>query len=102
MKSDAEIRAKLDYYKGILAGFTAGSNVDSPDVFLAVEQAFPGRALAALSLTNELAEMVKHLPSEDQKGISEAFADYARQFQRFLESRITILKWVLDEGGEGV
>jgi hypothetical protein len=105
MKSEAEIRAKLNYYEGMLAGFMAGCNVDRPDVFLAVEQTSPGEALATLSLTNKLAGMIRELPPEDQKGLSEALGDYVRQLQRFLEDRITILKWVLDEkdvpGGGG-
>jgi hypothetical protein len=64
-----------------------------------VEQISPGEALKTLSLTNKLVEMIKELPPEDQDGVSEAFEDYAQRFQRFLEDRITILKWVLDEGG---
>ncbi len=105
MKSEAGIRAKLSYYERILAGFMANCNVDRPDVFLAVEQISPGDGLATLSLATKLAGVIRGLPPEDQKGPSDAWGDYSRQLQRFLEDRITILKWVLDEndvpGGGG-
>ncbi len=99
MKSEAEIRTKLDIYKRMLAGFWAGRNIDKPSVFLTVEHSLPGEGLAGLHSTVEMDKAIAKMSLEDQQGIKGVFEDYVQHTQRFLEDRISILKWVLDEEG---
>jgi len=97
VKSEAEIKAKLLYYQGILAGFEAAHNIDKVSVFLALERLFPGEGQATLTLSTKMEEAIGKLPPEDQSGIKETFGGYPRDVQLFLENRIAILKWVLGE-----
>ena len=97
MKSEIEIRVKLNHYRGILAGYRAGRDINMVAVFLATEQRFPGEGQAALSLSTRIEEAIKGLPPEDRCGIKEAYESCLRQIQLLLEERIIILKWVLGE-----
>ncbi len=100
MKSEAEIRAKLTYYQCLLAGFRAGANIDRASIFLALEQLFPKEALSSLRLRTDVEETIAELPLEDQGWVKEAFANHIRDLQGFLEDRVAILKWVLDQSDD--
>ncbi len=99
MKTETEIRAKLRYYQEMLAGFTAARNIEVPETFLTVEQISPGQGLAALHLTAEMGEAIGVLPPEDQQWFRFTCDYYTRHMQGFLEDRISVLKWTLDENG---
>ena len=98
MKSESDIKDKLARYEGMLTGLRAAKGIDRPGVFLAVERVLPGQGVAGLRSTVELDKALKGFPPEDQQGIQQAFADYVQHMPDFLEGRICILKWVLDEG----
>lgn len=99
MKSESEIRDKLNRYRAMLAGFMAAHNVDRPDTFLAIEEALQGEGLTALRLTGEMDKAIQNLPPEDRQPMKKLFEDYVQRTQSFLEDRISILEWILDESG---
>jgi len=77
MRSETEIRQKLDYYEGILAGVEAGRVVDNPAVFLLVSQHFPREAMEMLLSSYQTNELIQKLPPEDQPWVRQWFNSLA-------------------------
>jgi len=110
MRSETEIRQKLDYYEGILAGVEAGRVVDNPAVFLLVSQHFPREAMEMLLSSYQTNELIQKLPPEDQPWVRQWFNSLAGFARQVLETRISILRWVLEKemdgggvtGGDGI
>jgi len=48
MKSETEIRQKLESYEQMLSGMEAGQEIANPDIFLTFRWHFPGEAMELL------------------------------------------------------
>ena len=105
MKSEIEIRDKLTYYQTMLASIRVVQMADSPEGFIAISQHFTNEAINLLRSSQERDDIIKKaiakLPQEDQKLFSRSFEVSWDHVQRLLESRIGILKWILEENLEG-
>ena len=110
MKSEMEIKDKLDYYEAVLAGIEFGEMIDNPDIFLRVSRHFPGEAMEMLSNLAGTGALVSNLPTEDQPWVREWFGSLTGFAREVLSSRISILRWVLERavsdegvtGGQGI
>ena len=104
MKSETEIREKLEYYEGMLAGLEAGRTIDLAGAFLNVSEHFPKEALEVLHISAKVDELVGILPLEDQPWVRQWFNSLAGFAREALSSRISILRWALEakkESGGG-
>ena len=101
MKSEQEIRQKLDYYEGILAGMEAGRMIDNPGIFLRVSQHFPKEAMDMLNTATRMDEVVRHLPTEDQPWVRQWLGSLAAFARQVLETRINLLRWILEKETNG-
>jgi len=110
MKSETEIREKLTYYEGIMAGLEAGRMIDNPGIFLQMSQHFPKEAMEMLDTANRMDELIRGLPVEDQPWIRQWLGSLATFARQVLETRINLLRWILEKeteaggvtGGEGI
>ena len=98
MKSEKEIQEKLDFYEAILAGIEAGKVMDDPRVFLGLSQYFPTEMVGILQAFVGMDAGVDNLPSEDQQWIRQWFSSITGFAWQVLNSRISILRWVLENG----
>ena len=100
MKSEIEIRDKLTYYQTMLASIRVVQMADSPEGFIAISQHFTNEAINLLRSSQERDDIIKKaiakLPQEDQKLFRRSFEVSWDHVQRLLESRIGILKWILE------
>jgi len=101
MKSEAEIRQKLNYYEGILAGVETGRMIDNPDIFLRVSQHFPKEAMDMLNTSTRIDVLIRDLPIEDQPWVRQWFGSLAAFARQVLETRINILRWILEKETDG-
>ena len=101
MKSEAEIRQKLHYYEGILAGMEAGGMIDHPDIFLRLSQRFPKETMDMLNTAARTDELVGDFPVEDQPWVRQWFGSLAAFARQVLEARINILRWSLEQETDG-
>ena len=98
MKSEKEIQEKLSYYEAILAGMEAGKMIDNPDIFLRVSQHFPREAMELLNDLTGAEGLVTNLPTEDQQWVRQWFSSLTDFAREVMGSRISILRWVLENG----
>lgn len=102
MRTETEVREKLDYYQAMLAGIEVGRSIDNPNVFLALSEHFPKEAVEMLQASVKIDELVSKLPVEDQQWIWLWFSSLVIFARQVLGNRITILNWVLqNEKGDG-
>jgi len=104
VKSETEIREKLEYYEVMLAGIEAGRAIDIAGIFLNVSEHFPKEALEVLHISAKVDELVGILPLEDQPWVRQWFNSLAGFAREALSSRISILRWALEakkESGGG-
>jgi hypothetical protein len=90
MRGEAEIRQKIEGYEAMLAGIEVGKSIDTP-VFLAVSQYFPREAMEMVSTSSAADELTQGMVRQL------VLCQFARQV---LESRISILRWVLEDEAE--
>ena len=98
MKSEKEIQEKLDYYEAVLAGMETGRMIDNPDIFLRVSRYFPREATELLDNLTGAEALVTNLPPEDQQWVRQWFRSLTSFAREVLSSRISILRWVLENG----
>jgi len=96
-----EIREKLDYYEGLLAGIEAGKVMDDPRVFLGLSQYFPIEMPGILRASIGMDAGVDNLPPEDQPWVRQWFGSLTLFARQVLETRISLLRWVLEREREG-
>ena len=104
MKSEKEIREKLEYYEAILAGMESGKMIDNPEIFLRASRHFPREALDVLNISARVDQLVGILPAEDQPWVRQWFNSLGGFAREALSSRISILRWALEakkESGGG-
>ena len=99
MRSETEIREKLKYYEGMLAGIEAGREIDIAGMFLNVSEYFPKEAQEMLHISAKVDELLSNLPAEDQPWVRQWFSSLAGFAREALSSRISILRWTLEGGG---
>ena len=63
MRGEAEISQKIHWYEAMRAGIEFGKSIDSPTVFPAVSQYFPGEAMEMALSSRILAVRQKLSPS---------------------------------------
>ena len=100
MKSETEIKGKLDYYEAVLAGMESGRMIDNPDIFLRLSQHFPREAMEMLNDLASTEAQVNGMPSEDQPWVREWFGSLTGFAREALRSRISVLGWVLERAGD--
>ena len=96
MRSETEIREKLKYYEGMLAGIEAGRAIDIAGIFLNVSEYFPKEAQEVLHISAKVDELLSNLAAEDQPWVSQWFDSLAGFAREVLVSRISILRWALE------
>ena len=101
MKSEKEIREKLEYYEAILAGMESGKMIDNPEIFLRASRHFPREAMEMLNNFTLTEALVSNLPAEDQSWVRQWFSSLAGFAREVLSSRISILRWTLEGEKEG-
>jgi hypothetical protein len=104
MKSETEIRQKLEVYEQMLSGMEAGQEIANPDIFLTFSRHFPGEAMELLGSTSRAEMLIQRMPPEDRPWVRQWFSSLAAFARQVLETRIGILGWVLEKekDGEGV
>jgi hypothetical protein len=110
MKSETEIREKLESYEAMLAGMEAGQSIGNPDIFLTFSRRFPGEAMELLGSSARAEMLIQRMPPEDRPWVRQWFSSLAAFARQVLETRIGILGWVLEKeadregvtGGEGI
>ena len=104
MKSEMEIRQKLECYEEMLAGMEAGQEIGNPDIFLTFRRHFPGEAMELLGSASRAEMLIQRMPPEDRPWVRQWFSSLAAFARQVLETRIGILGWVLEKetDGEGV
>lgn len=110
MKSESEIRNKLEAYERMLAGMEAGQSIGNPDIFLAFSRHFPGEAMELLGSSARAEMLIQRMPPEDRPWVRQWFSSLAAFARQVLETRIGILGWVLEKeadregvtGGKGI
>jgi DNA-binding GntR family transcriptional regulator len=103
MKSEAEIREKLECYETMLAAMEAGQSIGNPDIFLTLSQHFPGEVMELLGSEVRAEMLIQRMPPEDRPWVRQWFSSLAAFARQVLETRIGILGWVLDnEENDGV
>lgn len=105
MKSESEIRNKLNAYELMLAGMEAGQSIGNPDIFLTLSRHFPGEVMELLGSSTRAEMLIQRLPAEDRPWVRQWFSSLASSARQALETRVGILSWVLDkeperEGGD--
>jgi len=98
MKSEKEIQEKLEYYEAVLAGMEAGRMIDNPDIFLRLRGHFPKEALELLNNLTGAEALVTNLSPEDQQWVRKWFSSLTDFAREVMGSRISILRWVLENG----
>ena len=101
MRNEAEIKQKVEYYEGILAGMEVGKEIDNPNIFLLVSQHLPREAMQMLHTSTEVDVMVRNMPVEDQPWVRQWFGSLSGFARQVLETRVNILKWVLEQDTHG-
>jgi len=101
VKSETEIREKLEYYEVMLAGIEAGRAIDIAGIFLNVSEHFPKEALEVLHISAKVDELLSILPTEDQPWVRQWFSSLGGFAREVLTSRISILRWTLEGEKEG-
>jgi len=96
-----EIREKLDYYEGLLAGIEAGKVMDDPRVFLGLSQYSPIEMPGIIRVSFGMDAGVDNLPPEDQPWVRQWFGSLTLFARQVLETRISLLRWVLEREREG-
>ena len=104
MKSETEIRQKLECYEEMLAGMEAGQEIGNPDIFLTFRRHFPGEAMELLGSASRAEMLIQRMPPEDRPWVRQWFNSLAAFARQVLETRIGILGWALEKetDGEGV
>jgi len=110
MKSETEIRQKLEYYEGMLAGMEAGKELGNPDIFLAFSSRFPGEVMELLGSTSRAEMLIQRMPPDDRPWVRQWFGSLVTFARQVLETRIGLLRWVLEKemeaggvtGGDGI
>jgi hypothetical protein len=97
MKSETEIRQKLECYEGMLAGMEAGQAIGNPDIFLTISQHFPGEVMELMGSASRAELLIQRMPPEDRPWVRQWFSSLAAFARQVLETRIGILGWVLDK-----
>jgi hypothetical protein len=100
MKSETEIRQKLENYEGMLAGMEAGQSIGNPDIFLTFSRHFPGEAMELLGSASRAEMLIQRMPPEDRPWVRQWFSSLAAFARQVLETRIGILGWVLEKEGD--
>ncbi len=101
MRNEAEIREKVEYYERMLAGVEVGKEIDNPDTFLLLSQHLPREAMQMLHTSTETEALVRNLPVEDQPWVRQWFGSLSGFARQVLETRVNILKWVLEQDTHG-
>ena len=101
MKSETEVRQKLECYKQMLAGMEAGQAIGNPDIFLTISQHFPGEVMELLGSSERAEMLIQRMPPEDRPWVRQWFSSLAAFARQVLETRIGILGWVLEQEMEG-
>jgi len=110
MKSETEIRQKLESYEAMLSGMEAGQEIGNPDVLLTFSRHFPGEVMELLGSASRAEMLIQRMPPEDRPWVRQWFSSLAAFARQVLETRIGILGWVLEKeskgdgvtGGEGI
>ena len=98
MKSEKEIQEKLEYYEAVLTGMEAGRMIDNPDIFLRLRGHFPKEAMELLNNLTGAEALVTNLSPEDQQWVRKWFSSLTDFAREVMGSRISILRWVLENG----
>ena len=101
MKGEKEIQEKLNYYETVLAGMEAGRMIDNPDIFLRMSRHFPREAMEMLNNLTGAEALLHNLPPEDQPWVRQWFGSLTLFPRQVLETRISLLRWVLEREREG-
>jgi hypothetical protein len=97
MKSETEIRQKLECYERMLAGMEAGQALGNPDIFLTISQHFPGEVMELLGSSERAEMLIQRMSSEDRPWVRQWFSSLAAFARQVLETRIGILGWALED-----
>ena len=97
MKSETEIRQKLESYEAMLAGMEAGQEIGNPDIFLTFSRHFPGEVMELLGSASRAEMLIQRMPPEDRPWVRQWFSSLAAFARQVLETRIGILGWVLEK-----
>src|SRR4030042_3436803 len=102
MKSETEIKQKLECYETMLATMEAGQSIGNPDIFLTLSQHFPGEVMELLGSEVRAEMLIQRMPPEDRPWVRQWFSSLAAFARQVLETRIGILGGVLErEEGDG-
>ena len=96
MKSEKEIKEKLEYYEAVLAGMETGRMIDNPDIFLRLSGQFPKEAMDLLNNLTGAEALVTNLPTEDRQWVRKWFSSLTDFAREAMGSRISILRCVLE------
>jgi len=97
MKSETEIRQKLESYEAMLAGMEAGQEIGNPDIFLTFSRHFPGEVMELLGSASRAEMLIQRMPPEDRPWVRQWFSSLAAFARQVLETRIGILGWVMEK-----
>lgn len=104
MKSETEIREKLNYYEAILAGMESGRMLDKPEILRRLSRYLPREVMEMMNNSSLTEVLVGTLPPEDQPWVRQWVNSLAGFAQEAVISRISILRWALEaktESGGG-
>ncbi len=101
MKSETEVRQKLECYEQMLAGMEAGKELGNPDIFLTFSRHFPGEVMELLGSASRAEMLIQRMPPEDRPWVRQWFSSLAAFARQVLETRIGILGWVLAKEADG-
>lgn len=100
MKSETEIREKLEYYEAILAGMESWKMIDNQDILRRARRYFPREIIGMLNHLTHTEGMVGLLPAEDQAWVTQWHNSLGGFAREVLTSRIGILRWALEAKAE--
>jgi len=100
MKSETEIREKLEFYEAILAGMESWKMIDNQDILRRARRYFPREIMEKLNNLAQTEGMVGMVPAEDQAWFTQWYNSLGGFAREVLTSRIGILKWALEARAE--
>ncbi len=104
MKSENEIRQKLEYYQGILEVIEAKRTGTRSGGYFKGTKPFPEDALHLLTAGANVDEVITDFPPAEQEFIRQWFGSLSASALQLVTALAGILGWVLDEAetAEGV
>ncbi|MEL7562571.1 hypothetical protein [Dehalogenimonas sp. 4OHTPN] len=97
MKTEKEIRQKLEYYRGILAIIEAKRTRTRSEGYFKGARPFPEDALHLLTAGANVDEVITDSPPAEQEFIRQWFGSLSASALQLITALAGILGWVLDE-----